>query len=126
MFNYRVAVAALAAVLVLAVVGFAISRMPGVGGTGPTPTPIPTPTPSPAPTPAPPLTITPADVGATLSAGTYRVQGFAVPFSVTLPAGWNATEFTPNSIGLALKSNGSVNIYLAVINRMYPDPCHTA
>lgn len=130
MFNNRVAVAALATVIVIVGAGFALTRMsrPGPGGPGPTPSPSPTTLPSPSPiasaSSVPELTISTGDVGKVLQAGTYRVDGFAAPFTVTLPAGWIATEFTPNSIGLARKADASVNVYMAVMGKVYSDPCH--
>lgn len=118
MFTNRVAVAALALVLVIVGGGFALSRMSGPGGVQPT-TP---PTPSPSPLP----TITISSVGTPLASGTYQVDGFAVPFTITLPAGWTANEFTSNSISLADQSNASINVYLVILDKVYPDPCHTS
>ena len=75
------------------------------------------------------------DVGRTLRWGTYRVEDFAAPFTITLPAvlqgrrlwlGWTANELTPNSFSIAKSADDSFNIYLAVIDKIYRDPCHTA
>jgi hypothetical protein len=130
MFTNRVAVAALAIVVVVAAGGLALSRLTGPGTGGPSPTPIPSLIPSPIPSlipspSAPPATITTASVGETLEAGTYRVEEFAAPFSVTLPAGWTANEFTFNSIALANATDGTQNIYVVVVDKVYLDPCHT-
>ena len=130
MFNNRVAVAALASVIVIIGGGFALTRLtaPGPGGPGPTPTSAPTGVHSPSPvasaSSSPVRTLTAAEVGKALQAGTYRVNGFAAPFSVTLPDGWNASELTPNSIGLGVKANGSINVFMAVMGKVYSDPCH--
>ena len=63
-------------------------------------------------------------VGTALEPGTYRVDGFAVPFSVTLPTGWALNVLTPTNVSLAPVDNGNVNIGLIVLNKVYWDPCH--
>lgn len=131
MFTTRLAVAALAIVLVLAGGGFMLSHFIGPESGGPSPTPLASnsasPVPSSAPSPSSALpTITASDAGKTLPAGIYSVEGFAVPFSVTLPAGWTANPFTRNHLGFALTSDGSDNIGLIVMDKVYPDPCDTA
>lgn len=135
----RFAVAASATVVVLAVAAaLFMSRLIEPGpASSPTPTPSleatnrssPRPsvtdnaTSSPSDTPGVP-TLSPADVGRVLSAGTYRVDGFAVPFSVTLPDRWRPEEFTANSIRIAnTADDGLVNISLLVVDKVYPDPC---
>jgi hypothetical protein len=145
-----VGVAAAAVIVVLlglGAVGLWTGRAPSIGNTGATPSPAPTqaqpsptapptPTPSPsaiatsAPTGAPtaiPTTavITSADVGRGLQPGAYRVDEFAAPFLITLPAGWNATELTANSVGVSKVADGSVNMFMAVVDKTYSDPCHT-
>ena len=134
MFNNRVAVAALASVIVIIGGAFALTRLTapgpdGLGGPGPTPTSATTGVPSPSPMPSasasPVRSLTAAEVGKALQAGTYRVDGFAAPFSVTLPDGWNVSELTPNSIGLGVKANGSINVFMSVMGKVYSDPCHT-
>jgi hypothetical protein len=130
MFTNRLALAGLAAVLVVALGGFALSRLPGGGAGGPGLMPSPSPSPSPSPptvaSPSPgAAVITTADVGRSLTAGTYLVEDFAAPFTVTLPAGWIVSDFSPNSIVLERASDGAMNVYLAVLDKVYPDPCHT-
>lgn len=71
-------------------------------------------------------TITSSDVGKALQAGTYRIDGFAAPLQVTLPADWITTEFTHNSIAFASGSTASANVYLAVLEKVYSDPCQAA
>jgi len=146
--------AAAALILIVAVIGVGLfsRNQPSVGGPGASPSPAATalataapptqaaitpapPTPNPSvtatpPTPAPSQTttavISAAQIGRALQAGSYRINDFAAPFAVTLPAGWTVNELTPNSVALASRSDGSVNIYMAVIDKVYPDPCHTA
>jgi hypothetical protein len=130
---------AAAAVLIAAVLGGlylgARQSDPGIGGPGsPSPTVAPTPTtepsPTPAPTPSPTVEPSPSigtisldDTGKTLEAGRYQVSSFAAPFSVTLPAGWGTNGFTPNSVSLASLADESLNVYIAVIDKVYGDPC---
>lgn len=73
---------------------------------------------------ATPIALSPTDVGRTLPAGTYRAATFAAPFTITLPAGWAVTESGPNNINFALQGQGPINVYFAVIDKVYPDPCH--
>jgi hypothetical protein len=108
-------VASLAAIAVVVAVGIYVLRPPSNVGPPAAPTPSPT-----------SLTITTSDVGNALQPGTYRVHGFAAPFSVTLPAGWTASAFARNSIALESRSEGSINVALIVMDKVYPDPCHTA
>jgi len=65
-----------------------------------------------------------ADVGRTLPAGAYHVADFAAPLTITLPAGWTAQELTPNSLSLANATDATVNIFFAVVDKVYTDPCH--
>lgn len=116
---------AIAAVVVVAVVGFSLlpGRDTGTGGTvaSPSPTPTATPTPSPsasaAASPSPrPLTI-----------GTHPAVVGGVPLSFTVPAGWMSPrdgelgkgEYgEPDYIGIDLWPNAPDNVYA--------DPCaHT-
>lgn len=127
MFTNRLAAAALALVLVVLGGGFAVSRFagPGTGGPSATPTAPPSsliPSSNPSPSPAAPM-ITTASVGSTLPAGTYQVDGFAVPFSITLPAGWTIGGFTRNNISIASRADGTKNIGLIALDTVYHDPC---
>jgi hypothetical protein len=124
--------AAVAAVLGVLLIGGALliyqkSPLPDeVGGVAPSPSPSASPT-APSASPSQPAipTITPTDVGKDLRAGTYRVEGFAVPFSVTLPDGWIVSGFTRNSIGIERRSDSKIGIVLLRMDKVYPDPCHT-
>ncbi len=81
----------------------------------------------PAPTPSPsasPMPLSADDVGRTLQPGTYRAAEFAAPFTITLPAGWVLDGAGPNDIGFALRGQGPISIAFAVIDKVYPDPCH--
>jgi hypothetical protein len=130
MLNNRLAVAALATVLVVAIGGFALSRLtvPGPGGPSPMPTSTPTATPLPSvaasPSPANP-TITTSDVGRALEPGTYRIDAFAAPLSVTLPPNWIVSELSENILGFQRLGGGNVNLALIVLDQVYPDPCRT-
>ncbi len=121
----RLLVAAIALAVVVA--GGAVllrPSAPGVGsGLNPPPSGATTPRRATS-SPAPALTITTSDVGKSLPSGTYRVEGFAAPFSVTLPGGWTATEFRDNSINFARTSDRTVNVYVAIMGKVYPNPCH--
>ena len=127
MFNNRAAVAALTLVLIVVGGGFALSRLtdPRPGGPGVTPVPTPSVMPTHTPSQSVVATIDASSVSETLPAGTYQVEGFAAPFRVTVPAGWTATELTLTSVGIADASDGTMNIFMAVVNKVYPDPCHT-
>jgi hypothetical protein len=134
MFTNRVTLTALAIVFVIAAGGFALSRFGGaIGGPGgpsiPNPPESPSvtvaPTATPVPSPSLPA-ITSGDVGRTFPAGTYQVEGFAVAFTVQLPDGWEATELTSTSAGFADSRDATVNFFLAVVNKVYSDPCHAA
>jgi hypothetical protein len=130
MFNNRLAVAALALVLVVAGGGFALSRLGAVGGPGASPTlaptgsppPIPTTSPSLAPSPTP-MTLGATEAGRALAPGTYRVADFAVPFTVALPAGWVNDGYKPNSF--AIRNGKNEFLALVVVKSVYADPCHT-
>ena len=130
MFNNRLAIAALALVLLVAGGGFALSRLGTVGGPGPTATPTPVVTPSPttrptsSPAPSPsPFSLDTTATGVVLPPGTYRANSFAVPLNITLPAGWVNNGYKPHDLVLR-KDNAFLAI--VVVQSVYPDPCHTA
>jgi hypothetical protein len=86
---------AIAAVIVIAVVGVLALREPSdVGGPAATPTPSPTPSPTLAPTPSPSPVAFTCDDGTTagcagpLAAGTHSTAAFAPAFAFTVPDGW--------------------------------------
>jgi hypothetical protein len=128
----RVAVVAVAIALV-AVGGFALSRLPGGGPGGPDLTPSPSPSltpgpsstlsPSPSASPKDAFTITTADVDQFLYGGTYHIDGFAVPFSMTPPSGYQVVAFTPGNF-VARKGESEFTT-LVKVAAVYPDPCHT-
>jgi hypothetical protein len=117
--GYVRVLAALAAVVVLAVIGVnLVPRTGGVGsGGGPPSTPVPTATASPTPSPTPAPTL---PQSGQLAPGTYRSNFMAF----TLPAGWSAFEGWA-----ALRGNGDPPNGMAVaadVNfaTVYNDPCH--
>jgi hypothetical protein len=124
--------AAVAAVLGVLLIGGAllIYQRPSSGSVGgvapsssPSSTPSATPT-SPTPSASPLPTITSADVGRALGPGRYQVNGFAAPFSVTLPLDWTVGGFTQNGVGFASRAEGNINLGLMVVDKIYRDPCH--
>jgi len=109
--------AGVAAVLVVALVGINLisPRNGGIGG------PAPSPTPTPAPTPTP-FSLYETDIPNPLDPGTYAVADpFLVPFSVSVPAGWQGNIGGPYHVGLS-SSGQSVN--LEIFDKVYADPCH--
>jgi len=128
-FQSMIRFAQLGTVAAIVVVAGLIILRPGTTNIGAVPTSPPTasPTASPPtspPTPSPsPSVIKSSDSGRTLNAGTYRVDGFAVPLSVTLPGGWVTNGFTPHDLVL---HNETTNAFLTlvVMGGVYRDPCH--
>ena len=126
----RLAVTAVAIVIVIAGGAFAWSRLPGDGGVGtgpqPTqspPTPLSSPSPSRTAPPSPsPSVITSAYVGTTLSPGTYKIDAFAAPFRVTLPGGWTVGDVTHHNV---VFHSDSGFVTLVILDKVYRDPCHT-
>jgi len=118
--NAKLALGAVAIVLV-AVAGFAIlPRNGGVGGPGATPTPIASPTPTGIP-------LTSAELNRTLAAATYHTAtGFAAPFTVTLPAGWSPSALNVGEtslIGPVNQNDHQPYIGAFIIERVSVDPC---
>jgi hypothetical protein len=125
----RLAAAAIAIAVVVG--GGALILRPGgtsVGGPV-TPTPSAAPTgstsrsaaASPAPSPTAALQTLHATESGTLAPGAYRVDDFAVPFTVNLPAGWINQGYKPHSFALR---NDNAFLALVVVEKAYPDPCH--
>ena len=88
--------AAMAAVVIVAAIGFNLlsGSSPGVGGpaTSPSPSPSPSSTPAPSPTPAPSAMTLPSPPTA-LAAGSYAAyQDSNAPFTFTVPAGWTMLD----------------------------------
>jgi hypothetical protein len=121
--TYAKLIAAAAAVLVVAVVGYQF--LPRSGGTGgqPTAQPSPTATSSPTATAIPPLP------EGSLTAGTYRLRPFAsatMTIDATVPdGGWLGGP--PNAIGGPRgESNGPNGVFVAFFSAqtINSDPCH--
>jgi hypothetical protein len=74
--------------------------------------------------PAPTGTITASNTGTAVKAGTYRVEGFATPFNITLPSNWTLTGLTTNNVGFHVRGDSNVGIVMLVLNKVYADPCH--
>lgn len=72
-----------------------------------------------------PVELHSGDAGTSLDPGTYRVRGFAVPFTIALPAGWTLAKVTTTSFAIERLSDASINLFMAVADKVYPDPCHT-
>ena len=117
---------ALAAVVVVAVVGFnLLPRGPSVGGQVVDPSPSPSPTATPSPSPSPSTAAFPSS--GPLEIGTHTAVRDGVAFSFTVPAGWMSSgeaelakgEYgQPEYIGIDLWPNAPDNVYA--------DPCaHT-
>jgi len=102
--------AAIAAVVLVAVVGY--SLLPGSSGFGgPAATPMPSPTAAPTPTASPMLSPTPRTAR-------MRVQGESVFWTATVPAGWGGggdwfltpSQGTAGPTGIAVATSGAVNV----------------
>ena len=117
---------AVAAVVVLAVIG-GVMLLPGTGsGPGGVATPSPTPSPSPSPTP---VALGQDSVNRPLAAGTYSVgDPFAVPLTLTVgPGGWTPYGLVQGEFHLGIDVSDQPEPYVAieVFDGIYPDPCHT-
>ncbi len=111
--------AGVAAVLVVAFVGINLfsSRNGGIGGPAPSPTPTPTPTPT-------PLALSVTEVPSSLEPGTYAVADpFLVPFSVSVPDGWQGNIGGPYFVNLE-RASGSGAVLFSIFDKVYADPCH--
>jgi hypothetical protein len=102
---YIKAMTAIAAVIVVAVIGYNLlpGGQPSVGGPGPTPSPTPAPSVTPAPTPAEsPSAVYPSwftaegDGAGTLAAGSQMTRQFIAGSTFTVPEGWvNDSDYAP-------------------------------
>jgi hypothetical protein len=103
--------AAIAAVVVIALVGY--NLLPGSSGFGPAPAP--TFSTSPSPTPSPTASPTPS---ASPRTARMLVQGESVSWTATIPAGWSdkdewyltPSQGTTGPTGIAVASLGAVNV----------------
>lgn len=104
--TYLKPVAAVAAVVAVAVIGFSLISGPsreGVGGPGPTTSASPTSRPSPTATPSPSIAPDPSNAAVgNLAAGPGESRSFAYPFSYTIPASgsWRSMEDYPFVVGI--------------------------
>jgi hypothetical protein len=119
--TYAKLIAAAAAVLVVAVVGYQLlPRNSGIAAQ-PTAQPSPTATPSPSATAIPPLP------EGTLAAGTYRLRPFpseTMTIDVTVPdGGWQGGDAVSGPVG---ESNGPNGVAIAFLKAqsINSDPCH--
>jgi hypothetical protein len=129
--------AAAIALAVVTVSGILILRPGGGVGTGPTPAPSAAPIDSPSVPPSSIASVRPSssastapvlttsDVERAIQPGIYRIDGFAVPVTVTMPSGWIVTQFTRNGLSVANQTDGSTNVALMALDKVYSDPCHT-
>src|SRR5262245_48458379 len=102
---------AVAAVVLIAVIG--ISLLPGGGIGQPVPTPSPTPVPS-----------LPSGNDQPLQAGTYAATDpFPVPLTVTVPAGWSGVVGGPYAVFL-YPTTGTGEVGVVSFDSVYGDPCH--
>jgi hypothetical protein len=142
--SYAKIAVAVAAVLVLAVAGFALLGRPAnVAGPGPTATPSATPSPSPAVSlgakPAQSFTGVALDrsrTGDTLDAGTYHVEApFQAPLGLRLDIPWVFDDFHAGRLMFHVASTQKPGdpgasaapqwFMVELIDNVYPDPCHT-
>jgi hypothetical protein len=123
-----------AAVAAIAVIG-AIA-IPKGGSVGVQPTPNPTPIPSLIPTPSPTASLPPSlpAEGAALVPGVYRIAdlGWApVPFTFSVPAGWQSTGDgivmsplpSPSSTPIN-RDTAKASMFTWIITHVYTDACH--
>ena len=117
-------VAALAAVVVVGIVGYNLLPASGGVGTGPAASPSPTPSPSATPSPSPVADFPPTGP---LAAGTHRAVADGVPLSFSVrSSGWTSSE------PFIVKGEGgqpdafSLLFWLSAPENVYADPCaHT-
>lgn len=81
-----------------------------------------TPSPSTASASEAVVTLHANDAHQVLDAGAYRVDGFAVPFAVTIDDGWVFDGYRRNDFALR---NDRAFLALVIVASVYPDPCHT-
>jgi hypothetical protein len=123
----RMALAAIA-VIVLAAVGVTlVPRTAGVGG--PPATPVPTPTATPITLPLFPQTLTVPEPGVYLAGAPFQI-----PVTIAVPAGWVGNVGGPYAAYLAkggadaaggwLTGAGGAEIAFSLSQRLYADPCH--
>jgi len=126
--NFKSA-AAIAAVLIVAVVGYNLlpTGSTGTGGPAPTPTPTASPTPTAAPTGTPVVT-GPVDLPeGPLAAGRYRIRPLNSPPSLSIvadvPAGWVGYPENPALTGPG-GDNAGILIGFMTADGLFSDPCH--
>jgi hypothetical protein len=112
--TYAKVAIALAAVVVVAVVGYnLLPRYGGVGGVPTTPPPTATPVPTPAPLPS-----------GSMAAGTYLISDASLtlyPYSLTVPTGWEGGDGARRGDSF---SGTGVEVTSWRITDVYADSCH--
>ncbi len=119
--------AATAAVIVVAL--GATMLLPDLGGVG-VPTPSPTVLPSPsAPAPSAGGTLGTADIGRSLTPGTYQVgDPYGAPLSVTMPFGWMVRDIAAGNAAFnrPLREDPAVwraELDIGLVTNVFADPC---
>lgn len=124
----RIAMAAVAVVVIALIAINFLPKAASVGG--PPSTALPTsaaPTSTPAPSPSPvALYVDPTGTPASLSPGTY-VGGdpFLLRVTFTVPAGWEGVVAGPYGIFLD-QQRGSGIVHFALFQKVYANPCHSS
>jgi hypothetical protein len=113
-------IAALAAALVVAVVGY--NLLPSQGGVGGQATPPSTAAPTTAPTTAPPSGPIPLRDGA-LTEGRYQMEAFGLSIVADIPAGWFGDPY-PFLASEKELEEGQVLITFMLVDGLFSDPCH--
>ena len=114
---------AVAAVLVVAVVGY--NLLPGNVNVGGPATPIPTLSPEPTP-----ITFAPPDLGRPVAGGRYAFEvgspgnGRYFPVELTLPSGWIPQKLIGDDVDLVGPGADGLFLGFFVVGRVYRDPCH--
>jgi len=113
-----------AAVLLVAVVGYnLLPRQSGAGGS-PSPSPVPTPASTPAQPPASSASIVDLPDG-TLEAGRYRLQAFSdLTIVADVPAGWQGFADVPALVSPGATNNDGATIGFMRATTLFSDPCH--
>ena len=113
-------VAAAAALVIVAVVGY--NLLPRQGGVGGQATPPPTAAPTAAPITAPPSSPTPIRDGP-LSEGRYQMEALGLSIVADVPAGWigNVSPYLASTDGFDV---GNVLITFMLVDGLFSDACH--
>ena len=76
---------------------------------------------------AAPTVLGPADIGRSLTAGTYQVgKPFAAPFTIALPAGWSIGSLVQGDVSFGgPPGNDAGWLVVEVVENVYTDPCQS-